>query len=152
MVIVRRKFRPVNEIETRPKHCGGRKNIMLTIGHKTMSLTAWCEETGVSKETARRRLKSGLSPEAVFSLQTEKPPLANDTVILTRHNGVVSIVHNGIEVSINEISKVLNVKPVTILSRILRGWTIEAAITTRLGSVPTKEIVNHGISIEELPF
>lgn len=41
-------------------------NVVLTFNGKSMCITEWCEETGLHRETIRRRLKKGLPIEKVL--------------------------------------------------------------------------------------
>jgi hypothetical protein len=89
-----------------------RNNRLLTHDGRTMTMTQWAEELGITIYALSSRLARGSTLEEALSY---RPPL---------------IVHDGKSLSATAWAKVVGIKANTISKRISQGWSPEMALTT----------------------
>lgn len=92
-----------------------RNNTMLTYDGKTQSMSAWVEETGISKGAIQTRIKMGWSVE-----KTLTEPVHNESAMITYDGRTQHIAAWAREVGLHRA---------VIRSRIQLGWPIEKVLT-----------------------
>lgn len=88
-----------------------RNNRKLTHNGRTMTVSQWADELGISQYALHERMKRGMSIEQAL---TFKPPL---------------IEFDGKKLSATEWAKITGIKRATIQKRIARNWTPEKTLT-----------------------
>lgn len=107
---------------TQARNC--RNNRYVTFDRRTLCVSEWAEVTGLSANLIRARLNLGWSPRK--TLTTPYNAIRHDQRKLTLH---------GRTATVKEWAVVFDVNYTTILSRLDRGWDVEAALTTPCNSV-----------------
>ena len=100
----------------------------LTAKGKTQYLAAWERETGIKAHTINSRIKRGWTVEEALGFTERLPPPC-----FKRKLWESGLEYNGEVKSMAEWAEVLNVQPQAIYQRLLKGWTVEEAVTVKKG-------------------
>lgn len=102
---------------TRKENCNARKsNVMLTYDGKTQNMMEWCTELNL--------------PYAVISLRISKLKWSAEKALTTPTYKGLELEYNGMIKNLSEWSKVTGIAIGTLSFRLIKGWSIEKALTT----------------------
>lgn len=100
---------------TQARNC--RKNVMITAFGKTLCVSEWAQELGVSGATISKRIRLGLTPEDAITIPAQKPK---------------TLKISGLDLTVSQWSEKSGLMAKTINKRIRHGWTPEAAVNMPL--------------------
>lgn len=106
-----------------------RHNVNITARGKTQSISVWSRETGINPITLRKRVRMGLTGEAVFQEQSTASERAQR---LARR-----ITHRGETKTLEEWANYAGVRRDTLRYRLKKGWSMDKAIASPTRTAPT---------------
>lgn len=95
--------------------------VELTLHGRTMLLTDWAQELGLTVQTLKSRLQRGWPIEQVLSPAKKRPGKPDHLLTL-----------DGVTLPIPEWARRTGLQKGTIANRLRRGWTVKAALTLPL--------------------
>lgn len=101
-------------------------NVVLSHAGRSMVISAWADELGVSHQVISQRLRRGWSVEDALTI----PPGKAFNWRGTTHKDAATLTFDGRTQTYRQWADELGVSTATILSRLKRGWTVERALTT----------------------
>lgn len=111
---------------TRKENCNARKsNVMLTYKGRTQNMVEWCAELNL--------------PYSVISLRIRNLKWSAEKALSTPTYKGLIIEYKGISRNLSEWSRQTGIKIGTLSFRLLKGWSIEKALTTPVGKINNKE-------------
>ena len=107
---------------SRKTQANNRNNgLIIEFEGKRKTCAEWSEETGISYKTLENRIRHGWPSEKILTTPVDK-----------KYRTPMIINFFGEEISVAEAARRLGFEESTLRNRILRGWTVEKAITTPL--------------------
>ncbi|MDD4995792.1 MAG: hypothetical protein PHW53_05015 [Patescibacteria group bacterium] len=99
-----------------------RNNIILEFNRESLNVTQWAEKLGIDRMRIFNRIDRGWSIEKILTTPIQhKTSRTNRCDILYKHDGV--------ELTAREWAKMANVAHDVFYKRLIRGWTIEDALS-----------------------
>lgn len=99
--------------------------MLVTIDGETLPLSAWAKKAGLPRGTLKNRIvRRGWDPKEAISLPAGARGLGG-------YKPFVALTLNGETKTLQEWCVQFNVHRNTVDARLKRGWTIEAALTTK---------------------
>lgn len=114
---------PTKQVKTGLRRTPRASRMMLTHNGRTMSVSEWASETGLSYCLIRSRIRSGMSVQEALT----SPPKQH-----------IKLTHNGVTADVNTWAINIGVGSGTIKSRLRNGWTVERTLSTPVQSRTSK--------------
>lgn len=126
-----------------PDKSSAGERVRYTHDNRTQSVLEWAKETGISPTTILWRIRAGWPKNQILSPSSPKqPPEASNPVATIGPSATETerrrrrghqpglVEHEGMSRTVLEWSKIKNLRPDTILTRIKRGWPVAEALDT----------------------